>query len=69
MAFLRRERGEQWHDVFGVGAADEVDGVEEGFGRGEGGDFVEGGFGEESAGVGGLVGYMRCLRDQDSGEV
>jgi hypothetical protein len=69
VALLGRERWEQWHDVFGVGAADEVDGVEEGFGGRERGDFVESWFGEESPGVGGLVECTRCLCDQGSGEV
>jgi hypothetical protein len=53
VAFLRGERGEEWDDRLGVGAADEIDGVEEGFGGGEGGGFVQGGFSEEGAVVGG----------------
>jgi hypothetical protein len=50
VAFLCGERGEERDDGLGVGAADEVDGVEEGFGGGEGEGFVEGWFGEEGAG-------------------
>ena len=53
MALLRGERGEERDDGVGVGAADEVDGVEERFGGGERGGFVQGGFGEEGAVVGG----------------
>ena len=49
MTLLRRLQGEEGRDVLGVGAADEVDRVQEGFGRGEGVGFVEGWFGEEGA--------------------
>ena len=49
MTLLRRLWGKEGRDVLGVGAADEVDRVQEGFGRGEGVGFVEGWFGEEGA--------------------